>query len=315
VQIAAGMSLEREPSSLVSRHFAALVALGLSVLAPTLAHADEPAPVAQVEESAGALPAANLARPLHMRDLGSTSSVGLEIDGSTSDLTFAPGYEERLRTGVLTLGGELAVGENFKLFASFPLSATRSDAVFGNVSGHGNLTLGAQVQGSTGPLHLGGGASLSKWGEDDSRLAIVGHLDPMAFMNDGTVLSAFTSAKLGDDDRFAQAELRYTDYIIDEKVGQLPDQQYGMATAGGGLRVGQGLMLLGEVGIVRIFPLTDVEDSGSTVYVADVGVRGRFTPTSPASWAATASVLHDPDEVTTFGVGLELRADLPAFGR
>jgi hypothetical protein len=292
------------------RFLAALsLALGLGVLAPSLAHADEAAaPAASVDGSVAAPVAASEGRPLTMRDLSATSSIGIGAQGGMTKFDF---FDETstFYSGILKLDGALAIGDHLKLFASFPLTALEGEREDDGIAGHGNLTLGAQIQGGTDDMRAGGGISGSRGADEDSQLAILFDYDMPSYAQPGTVIQAFGTTQLGKPDRYFQLELDYTtvEQDSDDNGGEAPE--IGTLKIGGGLRTSGGPMVLAELGM-----MDDLNsDSSDYLYLADLGVRGRVSDDSRATWGAKASLIH-ADGLTSFGVGFELRTDLPALG-
>jgi hypothetical protein len=291
---------------------AALLTLGIGVLAPQLAHADDSV-VAGVDETAAAPAPSDIARPLSMRGLGTGSSVGVSVDSSDTSLD-AFGDTIHLYSGVVKLDGEVSVGGHFKLFGSIPFTGVTTDTDHAEkIAGHGNLTLGAQLQGGQGNLHAALGGSFSKWGEDDSVFAIYQGGDVAAFANDHTIVQGFATVRGGTDDRFVQAQLTYTSLLTDGSSGNdSEDTSFGQAMIGGGMRLGGGTELLAEAGVVReLRDLPEDRDIDPNLYVADVGVRGRITGTQ-ATWGTKVTFLS-ADGVTSVGGGFELRTDLPGL--
>ncbi len=287
----------------------AAIALALASLVPSLAHADDEGTAANVDESVDAPVKANESRPLTMRDLGATSSIGVQAGGSMTQQDLLSG-KETLYTGALTLDGELALGDHVKLYASFPLTAAKDSESDSGIAGRGNVTLGAQLQGGSGQARAAIGGSVSRGADSDGSIGIVMHMDIPTYYSVGTALHGFASLRGGDDDRFVQAEIGLTHLSPDHQTSNdlsRDPPEVGSATVGAGMRLTGGPMLLGEVGIMHQFN-RDV----SNVVVADIGLRGRFMPDSKATWATKASLMH-VDDLTSIGIGLELRTDLPGI--
>lgn len=288
------------------------LALGLGALCPSLARADEAAaPAVSVDGSVTAPVAANEARPLTMRDLSATSSIGVGAQGGMTQFDF---FDETstFYTGILALDGELALGDHFKVFGSFPLTALEGKGSDEGIAGHGNVTLGVQAQGGSDDARAAIGIAGSRGADEDSTLAAFFDYDLSAYGRPGTVVRGFGTAQVGKPDRFAQIELDYTTIVRDEPSSggeSSSGPEIGTARFGGGVRTSGGPTVLGEVGIV-----VNLENSHSDpLYVAELGLRGRIADDSRATWGARASFLH-ADGLTSFGLGLELRTDLPALG-
>jgi hypothetical protein len=248
-----------------------------------------------------------------MRGLGTGSSVGVSVEGSDTSLD-AFDDTVHLYTGIVKLDGEVSVGGHFKLFGSVPFTGITSDAEHAEkIAGHGNLTLGAQLQGANDHVRAAYGGSFSKWGEHDSVFANHNSGDVAAFANDRTVVQAFGTVRGGTDDRFFQAQLTYTTLLTDGSSGNTTeDTSFGQAMLGGGIRLGAGTELLAEAGVVReLEDRPEDNDSDPNLYLADVGVRGRISGTQ-ATWGTKVTFLH-ADGVTSVGGGFELRTDLPGL--
>jgi hypothetical protein len=283
------------------------LALGLGLLAPSLAHADD----GDGDENVTVPVAASEDRPLHMRDLGTSSSLGFEADGGMVQLSTSDGMVNAYE-GVLALDGELAVGEHLKLFTFFPVSGVRGKDADHGRAGHGNLTLGGQLQGSVHNIQLGVGGSFSDWGQADG--AFGGYLrdDFSSFASTGPVFHTFASVKRADPHGYLQAELGYTDVTSGSSVdmaGNPPDTKIGSVTLGGGTRVNGWPMLLVEVTAMHHF---ERDNPHTNAMVGDIGLRGRFSDDSRSTWSTKLSFMR-ADGVATYGLGFELRTDLPGL--
>jgi hypothetical protein len=295
----------RRPFHLPLHRFAvaSLLALGAGGLLPSLAHADD--------GSFGPPPAppprpVNEQRPLSMRDLGAVSSIGVAGEAGLSQVDSLGGGSTTVDMGLLTLDGELALGRHVKVFASFPMTAGKGDSTEQDFTGHGNLTLGVQAQTGSDAFRAGVGATYSRWGEDSSAFASVLRFDAPAYVNLGKVLQGFAGVAAARPDAFVQGQLRFTTVVLDDDFEkELDDPRVGELTIGGGKRLSGGPTVLGELGLMRNL-------SGATQYeyLAGLGLRGRMADDSGGTWGLKASFMH-AEHVTSFGLGFELRADLP----
>jgi hypothetical protein len=293
---------------------AAVLALGLGVAASS-ARADETvpaapaaaAPVASVSEVPAAAPSANVARPLNMRDLGTRSSIGLRAEGGYVSVDSGDGAHAVV--GALTFDGELAVTDNIKVFASFPLSGFEADngPESDNESdgGHGNLTLGAQLQGGENGFSAALGGSYSNFGADDGTAGIYLHDDITSYVNGAPIVRGYGSVRGGSDDQFLQGELSYVTAVDDDAQGG-----FGKLVLGGGARIDANRMFLGELGVLRY--IGDHDEGAESLYLADIGMRGTMGEGSKGSWGAKLSLLH-AEGITTVGVGFDWRTDLPGL--
>jgi hypothetical protein len=327
VQITASMLLSSSNSTSTSRRsllpvpnrfLAALsLALGLGVLAPSMARADEAAapaapaaPETAVEASSAAPVTANVTRPLTMHDLGTGSSFGAELAGGMTQIDFFG--TSNVYTGVFKIDAELALQDHVKLFASFPVTALRGEDSADGVVGHGNLTLGAQLQGGSGDFDAGVGASFSAWGQEDSFFATFLHYDIAAYDGEGKVIQGHATAKVGKPEGFFQAELDYTTIVEDRPSSESERErpEIGTLRLGGGIGTPGGSTVLGELAIMR--SLNGSDSDNDNLYIADLGLRQQMGA-SGSTWATKASLLH-AEGLTSFMVGFELRTDLPVLG-
>jgi hypothetical protein len=315
------MSLDNhsDSRSFVSRYLraprttaAAVLALGLG-LAASSAHADEgTAPVASVAETPVAEPTANTARPLNMHDLSATSSLGLRAEGGFLTLEFF-GEPVHAYIGSLDFDAELALTPNLKLLASFPVTAMQSDGAGAEgdaFAGHGNLTLGAQLQGSEGNISGALGGSFSDFADDDGGAGMFNHYSLPMFFNGGKVAHGYASARSASDQGFIQGEVSYTRVFFDRESDD-DSAGFGQLTLGAGKNLDADRVVLGEVAIVRQLDEDHGENDGN-LYMVDLGMRGSMGPGSKGSWGAKLSLLH-ADGITTLGVGFDWRTDLPGL--
>jgi hypothetical protein len=277
------------------------LALGVGGLAPSLAHADETAPAAT-----------NLDRPLTMRDSSATSSIGIAAEGGITRFEFFDS-PSTFYSGVLKLDGELAIGSHFKVFGYFPMTGVKGSGAKEGIAGHGNLTLGAQVHGGSKDVQAAFGLSASKYGDDDAVGLVIYDYDTTLYGSPGTIVRGFGSARVGQPDGFFQFEFDYSTFEgggHTSSNGEISGEGPDLATfkVGGGFSTGGGPVALAEVGAIT-FP----DSQGSqAIYVAELGLRGRFTDDSRASWGVKASFEY-AEGLASGAASFELRTDLPVL--
>jgi hypothetical protein len=268
------------------------LALGLAALGPALAHAGE-------------------ARPLGMRDLGTSSTLGVAMEGGVSSSEIFDSSSSAFM-GALHVDGELAITEHAKIFASFPLVMMSAEDSAQSVTGHGNVTVGAQVQGGNKDLHGAVGLSASGYGDRDAAGFVLYDYDMSAYGTPGKVIAGFAAARLGQPDGYYQFEVDYQRYRQDASNHGGGDSESGFEVGtvrvGGGVRAGAGTMVVGELGVRSVL------ESSGTLYLGELGVRGRLGDDSSATWAAKVTFQHG-EILTAGGIGFELRADLPGLAQ
>ena len=279
------MSSHRFLTSFVSASLAVLAA------APGVAFADEPA----------AAPAATAARPLTMRDVTPTTSIGVRTNASV-----ITGEEfDNLFIGELVLDGEVALGPNAKLFGNVPLVMGR--AVDGDNEGApegvGNVTLGALYTNRSGNLTGAVGGAISFAGSDEGLIGLNARFDLASYWTIGNVYQGFVSLRSDNERGFVelQATYSYADFAdFNEGSGHI---DVGQLQLGAGAPISPDLAFIGEIGVMR-----ELEDGAEVIFTADVGLRGKLGAQGQ-SWMAKAGLLHI-DEVNAFGASLELRSDV-----
>jgi hypothetical protein len=277
------------------------------LLTPLLARADQ---LVRPEAEAAA-PSAyrNNARPFGMADLEASSSLGLGATaGWSSDDLF---YGETELIGELAVDGELALGRHLKLFASAPRSFFRNDQE--SQGGGGNLTLGSMVLGGTSQVTAALGATYSFGGSDAGHNGLYLRYDQLGYVNEDRVLHAFGDLRATFGKRFLQLQLDMTRWKQTSTESGWGWHEFGTLTMGGGAQLPSGTWLLADLGLVRYFSDHHYGQSDETFVVANAGLRWRVAPDSRASWGVRTSLLHVHD-LTTLGVGFELRADFLALG-
>jgi hypothetical protein len=255
-----------------------------SLIVPALAHADEPRVAS--------------ARPLGLLDLEGRSSLGVGLAAGTQ---LRP--QSNVLFGELVLDGELGVGRHLKAFLAVPLGYAHQDQLGGSDS-HA-LAVGGFGYFETGRFTLALGAG-EMFGAADSSTLLRHELGP--YGADQPILHLFTDVRADVGAGYLQLHAdtglwRYTSGEVGWGGHELVVVSLGGATPL--TAFGPRSWLVGELGVAQHFGPSS-SGNGEARFHAHVGARWPFGSRNTAALLAGGDVIED---IVTFGVGFELRAD------
>ena len=296
------MSKLYRTTSLFLATSAALVAVPTAAFADDAAIAPAPAPAAgpvaipAAPSAAASSAASTLSRPLSMRDLTPTTTLGVRVSAS------GVGDEgpDEVFVGELVLDADVAIGPSVKLFGALPLVMARdTEGDAEGLESNANVTIGALAHGRSQALSAALGASVSFGAGDESLVGLYAHYDIASYWRDKP-LSVFGVGRIDAPNGYLEGQLTWI-APLDEAEGS--DLDFATVHIGGGARLGDGnLWLVGEAGAVQPFSGGD-EDAA---LIGQIGLRGALGGTG-GSWLAGVSFAH-VEEIETIGATFELRA-------
>jgi len=222
------------------------------------------------------------ARPLAMRDLAPSSSVGAITEGSV-----VVGGEEPVVVLGISLDADIALGDYVKVFGSFPIVAARG---YGRaVVGVGNFNAGVLVLTGGKTLRVAAGASGGFGATVDGGVGTGLRFDLPAFERGQPVVQGFAGVRADLHELVLQALVEDAFWDGEHMPG---------ARLGGGARL-VGHWLLGELRAAR-------DHQGAAVLALELGLRGGFVGSRGQTWCARAGIARH-DGLTALLAGIEVR--------